>query len=72
MSNEDFKFSIGLIVQYANGVSGQHWVGRIVGREWYENACGGGEWYYVRWVKPSGEPENDPSRIHASELESHG
>lgn len=68
-----FRFSVGQIVQYSTGVNiGQNWCGRVTGREWYEDASGTGEWYYVRWINPSGQPERDTVKLHATEIEEHG
>jgi hypothetical protein len=42
--------------------------GIVMAREFYENASGGGQWYYVRWSRPDGDVASDSVRFHMSEL----
>jgi len=65
----EWAFSIGTMVVSSMHTSDHRgWVGFVCAREFYEDFGGGGRYYYVRWMRPEGELNDEKMRLHEREL----
>ena len=66
------KFAIGEWVRYhtpKGAIEGHRAFGRVDAAERYEDDNGVRDWIYVRFVNADGQPDQNPTKCHAYELE---
>ena len=67
----NYEFELGQVVRHSMYCKAVHddWAGCVTAREQYENQAGASNWYYVRWIEPSGCAMPEVVRIGEMELE---